>query len=288
MRITIITEILLYMRENKIDIKELFTSLQSQMQGVLATNSKFIVHPGSEGDSLEIAWIELLRNYLPNRYSVDKAMVIDNNGNVSQQIDIVIYDNWYTPFIFNQNGFKYIPADGVYAVFEVKPDIGEYSAGVHNIEYAGEKVASVRRLMRTSTHMINSGRKYDPRPLTKIIGGIIGIKCSQKDDTIESHIKNLKGLETLDLGCTVENGSFFVDYTSPAGEEEISSPNFDDYIKYYNDREFNLIKKSKPEHSLIMFLMQLTSYLQQSIGTVPAIDLQAYLRNIDETIDSEI
>lgn len=97
------------MKKYKIDIKDLFTSLQSQMKGVLATNSKFITHPGSEGDSLENAWIDLLRNYLPNRYSVDKAMVIDYQGNVSQQIDIVIYDNWYTPFIFNQNGFKYIP-----------------------------------------------------------------------------------------------------------------------------------------------------------------------------------
>lgn len=95
-------------------------------------------------------------------------MVIDHKGNVSQQIDIVIYDNWYTPFIFNQNGFKYIPAEGVYAVFEVKPDIGGTSAGKHNIVYAGEKVASVRRLMRTSTHMINSGQKYAPRPLTKL------------------------------------------------------------------------------------------------------------------------
>lgn len=189
------------MKENKIDIKELFTSLQSQMQGILATNSKFITHPGSEGDSLENAWIDLLRNYLPNRYSVDKAMVIDHKGNVSQQIDIVIYDNWYTPFIFNQNGFKYIPAEGVYAVFEVKPDIGGTSAGKHNIVYAGEKVASVRRLMRTSTHMINSGQKYAPRPLTKIIGGILGTNCSQKEDTVEKHIKELSGFYTLEMGC---------------------------------------------------------------------------------------
>ena len=47
------------MKKYKIDIKELFTSLQSQMKGVLATNSKFITHPGSEGDSLENAWIDL-------------------------------------------------------------------------------------------------------------------------------------------------------------------------------------------------------------------------------------
>lgn len=38
-------------------------------------------------------------------------------GMTSHQIDIVIYDNWFTPFIFSQNGFHYIPAEGVYAVF---------------------------------------------------------------------------------------------------------------------------------------------------------------------------
>ena len=34
--------------------------------------------------------------------------------------------------------------------------------------------------------------------------------------------------------------------------------------------------------------MQLTRYLQQAIGTVPAIDLQAYMDTIGEKIDSEI
>lgn len=273
---------------SKIDIKDLFTSLQSQMQGILATNSQFIVHSGSEGDSLENAWIELLRNYLPNRYSVDKAMVIDHEGNVSQQIDIVIYDNWYTPFIFNQNGFKYIPAEGVYAVFEVKPDIGGYSAGKHNIDYAGEKIASVRALLRTSTQMINSGVQRPARPLTKIIGGIIGIKNSQTTDTIESHLKALSGFNSLDMGCTAENGSFFVDYESPKNEEEIKTCRFEDYKKYYDNRSFKSLEMSRPEHSLIMFLMQLTSYLQQSIGTVPAIDMKQYLSNIGEKIDNEI
>ncbi len=276
------------MNMNKIEIKDLFISLQSQMQGVLATNSQFIVHPGSEGDSLENAWIELLRNYLPNRYSVDKAMVIDHEGNVSHQIDIVIYDNWFTPFIFNQNGFKYIPAEGVYAVFEVKPDISGSSSGKHNIEYAGEKIASVRSLLRTSTQMINSGKKLPARPLTKIIGGIIGIKNSQKRETLETHIKGLSGFNTLDMGCTAEDGSFFVDYETPDNEEEIKSEKFEDYKKYYEDRTFKSLEMSKPEHSLIMFLMQLTSYLQQSIGTVPAIDMKQYLSNIGEKIDKEI
>src|SRR5690554_5426849 len=125
---------------NNIPLKELFSGLQNQMIAQLNTNRSNVKHPGSKGDALENAWIEWLRKYLPNRYSVDKAIVIDSNGDTSHQIDIVIYDNWFTPFIFSQNGFHYIPAEGVYAVFEVKPDISDSSDGMTNIEYAGRKI----------------------------------------------------------------------------------------------------------------------------------------------------
>src|SRR5659263_347568 len=141
---------------NKIDLKMLFGGLQSQMIARLSTNRQFITHSGSKGDALENAWIEWLREYLPNRYSVDKAIVIDHEGNTSHQIDIVIYDNWFTPFIFSQNGFHYIPAEGVYAIFEVKPDIQGSVDGKNYIQYAGEKIESVRILKRTSTGMILS------------------------------------------------------------------------------------------------------------------------------------
>lgn len=75
---------------------------------------------------------------------------------------------------------------------------------------------------------------------------------------------------------------------TPDNEEEIKSEKFEDHKKYYEDRTFKSLEMSKPEHSLIMFLMQLTSYLQQSIGTVPAIDMKQYLSNIGEKIDKEI
>ena len=73
---------------NHVDLSALFRGMQGQMQSQLSTNREFIHHPGSKGDALENAWIEWLQNYLPNRYSVDKAIVIDCHGNTSDQIDI--------------------------------------------------------------------------------------------------------------------------------------------------------------------------------------------------------
>jgi hypothetical protein len=274
---------------NNIPLKELFSGLQSQMISQLNTNRKFITHPGSKGDALENAWIEWLRNYLPNRYSVDKAIVIDHEGNTSHQIDVVIYDNWFTPFIFSQNGFHYIPAEGVYAVFEVKPDISDSSEGKTNIEYAAEKIESVRKLKRTTTEIISVGMPVPARGLTKIVGGILTSTKSgtkKNNDTIIKYLKEQKGFRGLDFGCIADYGSFYIDYEN---DEDLNIGDFDKrYSEYYSNRVFKEAVFSKPENSLVTFFMQLTRYLQQSIGTVQAINLQSYLDNIGEKIDDDL
>lgn len=268
---------------NKILIGELFTSLQNQMTAQLSTNRSFIEHPGSKGDSLENVWIEWLRKYLPSRYCVDKAIIIDSNGELSHQIDLVIYDQQFTPFVFSQNGIDYIPAEGVYAVFEVKPEIKG------NIKYAGAKIESVRRLKRTSVGIINAGKPCGARPLTKILGGILTSSngYSEKDySTIEAHLKSLQNLQTIEIGCIVDYGAFYVNFD---GKEDENEKNFQKRIfDYYQNRSFNKVTFSDKDNSLVTFFLQLTRYLQQAIGTIAAIDLNEYAKNVGFEIDDEI
>lgn len=275
---------------DKINLRKLFGGLQNQMIAQLNTNREFIEHPGSKGDSLENTWIEWLRTYLPNRYCVDKAIVIDSKGQLSHQIDLVIYDQTYTPFVFKQNGIFYIPAEGVYAVFEVKPDLDK-----GNIIYAGDKIESVRKLFRTSTKIIDRGKPYNPRALTKILGGVLTIETKIKDETIEGHLKSLKGLKSIDIGCAVKNKSFYIDYNKDDSIFDIdrnitlSFKEHNDLIfKFYNERNVKNIEFSKKNNSLVTFFLQLTRYLQQSIGTVAAIDLSEYAKAINFEIDEEI
>lgn len=266
-----------------IDLRILFHGLQEQMLTSLNVNRMFIEHPGSKGDATEQHWIEFLRAYLPERYKVDKAIVIDSTGNVSEQMDVVIYDAIYTPFIFKQDGFMYIPAESVYAVFEVKQDVKGY------IEYAAKKIESVRKLKRTSISMVASGITKPARPLTKIIGGILTTTSSYKEnDRVIKQLEELKGLQTLDLGCLCDAGSFYVDYkeTVPKDIDPIT-----DNCKYieqvYESREVKEIEFSNKEVSLFTFFLQLVSYLK-SIGTVAAIDINAYLKAINAKIDEDI
>lgn len=277
------------MTDKKISLKSLFEGMQAQMVAQLNTNREFIPHPSSKGDSLENVWIEWLRKYLPSRYCVDKAMVIDSEGNLSDQLDLVIYDQHHTPFVFTQNGISYIPAEGVYAVFEVKPELKGTVGKDNFFQYAGKKIESVRRLKRTTVDIINAGRKSEARPLTKIVGGILASTngyTHANNDTIESHLKELKELQTIEMGCAVDYGSFFVNYS---GEEDINNKKFDQRIlNYYKTRTFKDLEFSSKENSLVTFFLQLTRYLQQSIGTVAAIDLNAYTKSVGFTLDEKI
>jgi len=60
----------------------------------------------------------MLDEYLPKRYSATKATVVDSLGHFSDQIDVVIFDRQYSPFIFNFENQKVVPAESIYAVFE--------------------------------------------------------------------------------------------------------------------------------------------------------------------------
>ena len=65
----------------------------------------------------------LLQTYLPQRYQAASAHVVDSEGTFSQQIDVVVFDRQYSPFIFKFQGQTVVPAESVYAVFEAKQAI---------------------------------------------------------------------------------------------------------------------------------------------------------------------
>jgi len=77
-------------KEHNIDLRSLFLGLQRQMVAQLSTNRQNINHPGTKGDASELRWLDVFRSYLPMRYKMEKAFVLDSTGRMSEQIDIVI------------------------------------------------------------------------------------------------------------------------------------------------------------------------------------------------------
>ena len=239
-------------KSNSIDSRHLlqdaFALEQELLQVQLKLSSESIAHSGTQGDVNEDHFIAILRRYLPKRYEVDRGIVIDSVGSTSDQIDVIIYDNQYSPTLLDQHKHRYVPAEAVYAVFEVKPTVNKVY-----LEYAGGKAKSVRKLKRTSVPIPHAGGEHPPKELFPIVAGIIAAEVDWTDgfDSVafREQLGKLNEPERLDCGLAV-SGSCFDAY---AGEVDVTVGG----------------------RVLAYFLFRLLRKLQ-TMATVPAVDWDAY------------
>ncbi|RFA34230.1 hypothetical protein CAI16_12130 [Virgibacillus dokdonensis] len=71
----------------------------------------------SDVSSAEEIWQPVFRRIVPTKFNVEKNVyIIDSHQNVSQKVSLAIYDEQYTPYIFNYGTIKYIPIEAVFAV----------------------------------------------------------------------------------------------------------------------------------------------------------------------------
>jgi hypothetical protein len=225
-----------------------------EIEHKLDTARQAFGHSVTKGDASEEVWLEMLGEYLPRRYSATKAHVVDSNGVFSQQIDVVIFDRQYSPFIFKFHGQVIVPAESVYAVFEAKQTI---NAAL--VEYAQEKARTVRRLHRTSLPIPTATGIVPAKKVDHIIAGILTFESDWKPALGDALIKALsQGDERsrLDLGCVATHGTFTWD---AAGYHTV-------------------IPRGKPATA---FLFELIARLQE-LATVPMIDVRAYAKWLAE------
>jgi Domain of unknown function (DUF6602) len=233
-------------------LRDAFASDQECLAANLKSSFR-ITHNGDRGEVNEQFFIDFLRAYLPNRYTVEKAIVLDSRGDVSRSIDVVVFDRQYTPTLLDNDKHRYVPAEAVYAVFECKPTIDK-----GYLEYAADMVASVRRLHRTSVDIHHAGGVFPKKKLFPIVGGILAINVEWTDGFGESFRKNhqaLTGERQVDCGFAASGACFDI----------------------YSDQ--NAYTFGPPENALAYFAFRLLWKLQ-SLATVPAVDWMAYARTL--------
>ena len=237
-----------------IDLRKAMEGLQKQMEAKLTLSRSMLTHPTAVGDVSELEWVRLLADYLPRRYCVEKGFVVDHKGNVSDQIDLLVYDKQYTPFIFHLNGVKYIPAEAIYAAIECKQEISK-----KNLQYAAAKAKSIRRLTRTSLKIKHAGGEYPPKTPHNILCGLVCLDGELNQRAI-SYLEKASSEEAVNFVCSLSG-------------------------TYGRIQNYPLWSKAGPPHqvqatrttlSLVYFVMNLIAELQ-AIGTVAAIDVTKYL-----------
>jgi hypothetical protein len=226
----------------------LLDALHQSVEGELRRARSTLGHPTEKGDASESVWIDVLNAHLPRRYEARKAHVVDSRGAFSEQIDVVIHDRQYSPLVFRLKDSYIVPVESVYAAFEAKQDL----TGEH-VAYAQKKIASVRRLHRTSLPVPTIDGTKPAKDPPWILGGIVTLGSTFSPplgDTLTRYLEVDRDLGRLDLGCVADAGMFVY---GDAGAYEFQSG----------------------ARAATRYLFELIARLQQ-MGTAPMIDVRAY------------
>lgn len=244
-------------KTHTVNLKNIFLGLQTEMIAKLRNTRANVRHPTAKGNVTESSWRRLLGDYLPKRYAVESAFVIDSKGNLSEQIDLVIFDRHFSPFLFREDGAFYIPAESVYAIFEIKQE-----ASIGNLLYAAQKAESVRKLTRTSAPIRHAGGRYSPVVPKEIIAGFLALSTKGKTNAISKtfidEMTTLSSRQRIHLACVLERGALALDIPQKGPKK---------------------IQIFPAEQALINFFLSLLSSLQ-AVGSVPAMDIKAYWKSL--------
>lgn len=232
-------------------------TLMRAKQGVLLAGVGLVDsvgHPTTKGDITEAQWAGVLGEFLPSRYEVSqRSHLVDCNGRESENIDIIIHDGHYCPLLFEADNRRFIPAEGVYAIFEVKQNLNKA-----HVKTAGKSAKTMRRMKRTNAEIVHAGGVTKPKTPFRQLAGILTTNSDWSPPfgkPFKSVLSDLPKDGQLDIGCSLKDGAFVIDSGGKKTKLEISDP----------------------DASLVVFLMELYTKLQ-ALGTVPAIDLREYAR----------
>ena len=133
-------------KEHNLD--EIFLKMAHHIQEKFTEMLNRVSHPGESGVAREKLLIEFLKPLLPDRFGIGSGFVIDRDGKISKQIDIIIYDQLISTSFPILGELKYFPCETVVAIGEVKSTM----KGRRELKDALSKIKSVQQLNRFSDY----------------------------------------------------------------------------------------------------------------------------------------
>ncbi len=79
------------------------------------------IHGTTVGTMREEVWQSFFESIIPKKFSIERSVfIIDSNGKISNEVDLAIFDEIYTPYIFKYRNMKFMPIEAVAVVVECK------------------------------------------------------------------------------------------------------------------------------------------------------------------------
>lgn len=103
--------------------------------------TKQVEHKELRGRAREIVIKDFLKKYLPPALGVEGGEIISSKGQVSKQMDVIVFDRLHCPLLIRADEVHVFPVEGIYAIVEVKSLLES-----RELTDCVEKIQSVKRM----------------------------------------------------------------------------------------------------------------------------------------------
>ena len=125
-----------------------YSGVLRRLRSEVEVLNAIIPHNASKGAENEECLRNVVRSFIPQKFSVGSGIIIDSFGNRSRQVDLVIYDALAYPNLFGQLATSIFPVETVIATIEVKTyldaaklnDVFENSRSVRSLKHYTDKI----------------------------------------------------------------------------------------------------------------------------------------------------
>ena len=250
------------MKKNYDDIIQLLYENYSNINKMMIKEMKLSSsHGGLTGNYRETVWMKFFKDIFPKKFSLEQGVIIiDSQGNISKEVDIAVFDEQFTPYLFKYGELKFIPIEAVAAVIECKStklDVDSLKEWVKSIDKLETRNSGIARMATGFSLGFTQKTQERTRPI-KILTSMLDVKYKSKRIEILSEyfdfILYLKKLEIKDKTTDIdEYGKEFV--LKVKNEEKMLGWWADQLNKYKStetsSEELNinhLSEKDKPEN----------------------------------------
>jgi len=130
-------------------------SLKNRVRNLIGDN-----HWLPEGRYKEAVLKNIIKRFLPDGYAIGTGFVINGEKDVTNEIDIIIYDN-SSPVLFREGDFVIVLAYTVRAIIEVKTKISSIGVLKRIIKKCEEDAAKIKGIYNTNRPFFNGIFAYD-------------------------------------------------------------------------------------------------------------------------------
>lgn len=150
------------------DIRNNYRKLERELVTQLSYQ---VEHDVTTGTNREEIWVDFFKRIIPKKFNIARSVfIIDSNSECSKEVDITIYDEQYTPYIFNYGNIKFIPLEAVAAVVQCKSkkpkskNLLEWTNSIMNLKTSQDSIvrlaANIHIGIQKDEHDLDEKTKY--------------------------------------------------------------------------------------------------------------------------------